>query len=87
MDVKSLVQDKNNKTKLCVTFCRRLLFTADPQYPAVTVSAKLPSLVLHINEHKVHGPNWFVYSNSSVLTIWILSGQSEYLDILSYRIS
>ena len=33
--------------------CRRLLFTADPQYPAVTFYANLPSLVLHINEHKV----------------------------------
>lgn len=33
--------------------CRRLLFTADPQYPAVTLFAKLPSLGLHINEHKV----------------------------------
>lgn len=33
--------------------CRRLLFTADPQYPAVTFFAKLPSLVFHINEHKV----------------------------------
>lgn len=38
--------------------CRRLLFTADPQYPAVTFFAKLPSLVLHINEHKVRGWNW-----------------------------
>ena len=38
--------------------CRRLLFTADPQYPAVTFFAKLPSLVLHINEHKVRDWNW-----------------------------
>ena len=41
-----------------VLLCRRLLFTADPQYPAVTFFAKLPSLVLHINEHKVKGWNW-----------------------------
>ena len=37
----------------CFTIHRRLLFTADPQYPAVALSAKLPNLVLHINEHKV----------------------------------
>lgn len=32
---------------------RRLVRTADPMYPAFTLSATLPRLVLHVNEHKV----------------------------------
>lgn len=42
-----------DKFTIAIQMERRLLFTADPQYPAVTFSAKLPSLVLHINEHKL----------------------------------
>lgn len=42
-----------DKFTITIQMERRLLFTADPQYPAVTLSAQLPNLVLHINEHKL----------------------------------
>jgi len=55
--------------------CRRLLFTADPQYPAVTFFAKLPSLVFHINEHKVGVVTDFEIIkcfNKIMFTFWML---------------
>ncbi|XP_022802556.1 vacuolar protein sorting-associated protein 13D-like isoform X2 [Stylophora pistillata] len=42
-----------DKFTISIQLERRLLFTADPQYPAVNLHAKLPSLILHINEHKL----------------------------------
>lgn len=36
-----------------VTF-RRLIYTADPQWPTVLVSGSLPSLTIHVNEQKVY---------------------------------
>ena len=36
-----------------LTLERRLFFTADPTWPAITISGTLPSLVVHANELKV----------------------------------
>ena len=33
--------------------CRRLAFTSDPNWPAVTFSGSLPQLMVHIDERKV----------------------------------
>lgn len=32
---------------------RRVVYTADPQYPSLTLSGSLPKIVAHINEHKI----------------------------------
>ncbi|EDO41450.1 predicted protein [Nematostella vectensis] len=37
-----------------LTLERRLIFTADPQCPAVLLSGNLPSLTFHVNEYKCH---------------------------------
>ena len=37
---------------VCV-MCRRLIVTADPQWPTATMSGTLPSLTFHLNERKV----------------------------------
>ncbi len=43
-----------DKFSISLQFERRLLYTSDPQWPKATLSGTLPSLVLHVNEQKVH---------------------------------
>ncbi|KAK3737381.1 hypothetical protein QZH41_011519 [Actinostola sp. cb2023] len=43
-----------DKFTISLSLDRRLMFTADPQYPALGLAGNLPCLVFHINEHKCH---------------------------------
>ena len=54
-----------DKFSISLQFERRLLYTSDPQWPKATLSGTLPSLVLHVNEQKVHH-----ISNTLVKSWW-----------------
>ncbi|CAC5356846.1 VPS13D [Mytilus coruscus] len=42
-----------DKFTISLQFEKRLVYTTDPQYPSTTMTATLPCLNFHINEHKV----------------------------------
>ena len=58
-------------------FGRRLIVTADPQWPAATVSGTLPSLTFHLNERKVSSKCVQSFSEKSTGVLWMFFHQSE----------
>ncbi|ELT97897.1 hypothetical protein CAPTEDRAFT_149660 [Capitella teleta] len=42
-----------DKLSMTLQLDRRLLYTSDPDFPKITLSGSLPSLVLHVNEQKI----------------------------------